>query len=87
MNEKEWLSSSDPKRMLGEIAFGTNYHEVSDRKLRLFAVACSRVGYAHSSIKPRQKTDMEALEAAEVWADDGQEQEKDCRKDEETKLT
>jgi hypothetical protein len=37
MTEAEWLASTDPARMLSALR-----HDTSDRKLRLFAVACCR---------------------------------------------
>lgn len=60
MTEREWLSSSDPSPMV-EFLRG----KASDRKLRLFAVACvRRVG--HLLIEKRS---MEAIELAEQFAE------------------
>ncbi len=48
MNEQDWLTSSDPVAMLSLLRHGPNepssviQFAVSDRKLRLFAVACCR---------------------------------------------
>ncbi len=61
MTEAEWLACADPKPMLESLR-----GKVSDRKLRLFAVACCRRG---RSIL-RSRTTREALEALEAYADD-----------------
>ena len=59
MSEKEWLQATDPLRML-EFLRG----KVSDRKLRLFVVACCRRALPLLSTELRQ-----ALRVAELLAD------------------
>lgn len=61
MTEAEWLACTDPTLML-EFPRG----KVSDRKLRLFAVACCRRG--RSILQSR--TTLAALDALEAYADD-----------------
>jgi len=58
MTEQEWLDCPDPQKML-EFLRGTN------RKLRLFAVACCRRVWHHLSGNPGK----EAVEVAERYAD------------------
>ena len=62
MNEREWLSGTDPALMLDYLR-GTG--RASERKLRLFAVACCRrLGHL-----PLGDTVREAIEVAERFAD------------------
>jgi hypothetical protein len=61
MSEAEWLACTDPHKML--IYFFPN--EASDRKRRLFAVACCR-SVAHLMTDSRS---LEAVAAAERYAD------------------
>src|SRR5262249_5461923 len=63
MTEAEWLSCSDPNPML-EFLQGTG--TVSDRKLRLFSVACCRQAWHRI---PRAVS-RKAVELAEAAADD-----------------
>jgi hypothetical protein len=69
VTESDWLASTDPQAMLDFLR-----DKVSDRKLRLFAVACCR------SISDLLSPDpgMLAVETAERWAD-GQASEQDVR--------
>src|SRR5437660_72109 len=60
MTERDWLACTEPTPMV-EFVRG----KVSDRKLRLFAVACCRRG---RSIL-RSRTTLAALEALEAYAD------------------
>jgi hypothetical protein len=60
MDEQEWLSCTDPAAML-EFLRG----KASDRKLRLFAVACSR----QHGWRMRQAPFQDAVEVAERIAD------------------
>jgi hypothetical protein len=62
VTEGEWLACTDPKLML-EFLQGTG--KSSDRKLRLFAVACCR-RFANLIPDPRSRT---ALTVAEQYAD------------------
>src|SRR4051812_32492042 len=64
MNEAEWLACTDPQRML-EFLRG----KASDRKLRLFAVACCR--RLRSVL--RAQTTRELLECSERVADNPRE--------------
>jgi hypothetical protein len=59
MTEREWLTASDPTAMLGELA-----GRVSDRKLRLFAAACSRRIWDRIDVLGQA-----AVEVAEAFAD------------------
>jgi hypothetical protein len=59
MTEREWLQATDPLRMLEFLRA-----KVSDRKLRLFVVACCRRAYSLLSLELRQ-----ALRVAELLAD------------------
>jgi hypothetical protein len=63
MTEVEWEACTDPKRML-EVLRGT----VSDRKLRLFAVACCRQLDAFL-FAPGMAPKRPAVEVAERFAD------------------
>jgi len=59
MDEAEWLKSDDPSRMLDFLGA-----RISDRKLRLFAVACCRrIEHLHDECA------REAVEVAERYAD------------------
>ena len=72
MTETEWLASEDPERML-EFLVGSSFGPLglareeakipkpSDRKLRLFAVACCRLMVPHGNYP--------AIVAGELWAD------------------
>jgi len=60
MNEQEWLESTDPRPMLTYL-----HGKASDRKLRLFAVACCRQIW-HLI---RDNRAQEAAEIAECFAD------------------
>jgi hypothetical protein len=62
MTETEWLECTDPRKML-ELVRG----EASDRKLRLFAVACCR----HQGKFMAAKLRRELIEAVEGYADGG----------------
>ncbi len=60
MTEQEWLAATDPELMLEFLR-----RKVSDRKLRLFAVACCRqVWCLLADERPKR-----ALELAELYAD------------------
>lgn len=60
MTESEWLAATDPKLML-EFLRG----KASDRKLRLFTVACARLVWDHLTV-----ADMRiAVETGERFAD------------------
>src|SRR5215204_2207964 len=61
MTEAEWLACTEPMLLLEFVRA-----KVSDRKLRLFAVACCRRG---RSIL-RSRTTLAALDALEAYADD-----------------
>src|SRR5438477_6149992 len=60
MNEREWLTSIEPTPMLGYLRGGA-----SERKLRLFAVACCRRVW-HLMTDERSR---KAVETAEGFAD------------------
>lgn len=62
MTEAEWWACSDPQRMLEFL--GSN---VSERKLRLFAVACGR--HCATTVECQSTDIWEALDAAERYAD------------------
>jgi hypothetical protein len=63
MTEAEWLSCCDPETML---RFLERHHGPSDRKLRLFAVACCRLMFTKISVGKRY---VEEVEVAERYAD------------------
>lgn len=71
MNEQEWLASTDPAAMLGEITAPHNSDlpnpgwRASDRRLRLFACACCRSVWDRLT-DPRSRR---AVEVAERYAD------------------
>lgn len=71
MNEQEWLASTDPAAMLGEITAPHNSDlpnpgwRASDRRLRLFACACCRSVWDKLT-DPRSRR---AVEVAERFAD------------------
>ena len=69
MTDQEWLACTDPKEML-EFLRG----KTSDRKLRLFAVACWRRVW-HLLPDTRNRT---AVEMAEVFAEGGMTDEMGC---------
>jgi len=55
MTEQEWLECVDPHAVLGEYTWGT----VSDRKYRLFAVACCRrIGHVMTDQRARNLVDV-----------------------------
>jgi len=60
MTEQEWLACHDPQKLLDFVR-----KRVSDRKLRLFAVACCR-RIDHMFAEPQQR---ESVDAAERYAD------------------
>jgi hypothetical protein len=60
MTEAEWLACPDPHEMLEFLR-----HKASDRKLRLFAVACCRRVWSLLS----DKYSRQALKIAERYAD------------------
>src|SRR4051812_9051829 len=62
MTETEWIKSADPRSMLRFL-----HGKASDRKLRLFLVACAR-----RVLPPSPDDDLlEALAVAEQYADGG----------------
>jgi hypothetical protein len=69
MTEQEWLACDDPKPMLDFLNWRAPpaWGEVSDRKLRLFAVACCRRVW---HLAPHHDS-RGAVEAAERFADGG----------------
>ncbi|MBY0526856.1 MAG: hypothetical protein K2R98_25915 [Gemmataceae bacterium] len=60
MTDTEWLQCADPRLILAY-----HQHATSDRKLRLFAVACCRAEWALAEQKPSS----EVIAALESWAD------------------
>ncbi|HEX5272868.1 MAG TPA: hypothetical protein VFW33_20360, partial [Gemmataceae bacterium] len=62
MTEQEWLDSNDPEQMLR-----SGHDGVSQRKLRLFAVACCRRHWGEM----RDERSREAVRVAELYADGG----------------
>lgn len=74
MDQQEWLASTDPQTMLAylnEVTASVYGHPVerarrsSERKLRLFAVACCRAVWQQFNTKESRA----AVEAAELYAD------------------
>jgi hypothetical protein len=69
MTEAEWLTSTDPQRMLEYITadrpWRTGSYSVSDRKLRLFACACCRQVWNNLS----DDRSRHAVETAERYED------------------
>jgi hypothetical protein len=80
MTEAEWLVCTDPKPMLDFLQFRSPHRKTSDRKFRLFSVACCRriwhfladerstkavkVVEQFADREPNQKTMKEAVKAA-----------------------
>ncbi len=68
MNEHEWMTSTNPQAMLafsnGATPWKPGKSPFSDRKLRLFAVACCRASWHHFGNSARR-----AVEIAEAHAD------------------
>jgi hypothetical protein len=60
MTEREWLAGTDPQKMLGFLK-----GKASDRKLRLFAVACCRLVWHRVD----DWGSWNAVESAELFAD------------------
>jgi hypothetical protein len=66
MTEQEWLKCDDPVRMLNALYGMHNLHGIAtDRKLRLFAVACCRGIWRLI----RDDSNRRAVEVAEQYAD------------------
>src|SRR5262245_36454389 len=61
MNQNEWLASDDPRAMLDHLE-----EHATDRKLRLFAVACCRRFWSHLA---RDEVSRQAVEVAEQFAE------------------
>lgn len=63
MTHAEWLSSDDPSAMLailGTTGVPTGHADMSDRRLRLFALACYRVVHGDSDLAPAVEAWIEA---------------------------
>jgi ribosomal protein L37E len=81
MTEQEWLASTDPSAMLTHLLGeegepGAEVRRVtgtrpSDRKLRLYACVCSRVGVRHEVYRGRGVAVLRSTEAAEAAVDGG----------------
>jgi hypothetical protein len=69
MNEQQWLASDDPREMLEYLE-----EHPSDRKLRLFAVACCRRFWSHLA---QDEVSRQAVEVAEQFAE-GALTDRDC---------
>ncbi len=73
MTEQEWLASTDPQAMLGALtrrpqAGGTPWPQPSDRKLRLFSLACSERYGVEADLDPERDRIGDDLRWATAWA-------------------